>query len=590
MTSKKSDQPGLTPAEIDAIKVDLGDQLWPAPSDPMAVARRLLTDHSHAGLTTLRHWRAGWMDWQQTHWIEIEERTIRAEAYGCLEMAQYLTRFGASPWLPNRRKIGDVIDAMQGIIHLPEFVDPPCWLDPGTATPDSDSSVVACCNGLLDISTRELRPLTPAFFNRVAVPFDYEPQALAPTRWLEFLDQLWPNDPDPIKALQEFFGYVLSGRTDLHKIMLMVGPARSGKGTIARVLAAMIGKGNVAGPTLASLGTNFGLAPLLGKPLAVVSDARLSGANVHQVVERLLSVSGEDMITVDRKYRDQWTGKLPTRFLILSNELPRFGDASGAIAHRFVVLVMKTSFLGKENTHLTEELLAELPGILGWALDGLDRISRQPFTIPESSSEAILQLQDLVSPVAAFARERCERGREHDIEAKELYAEWRTWAEDNGHHVTTAQTFGRDLRAVMPELRIVRPHNLPRRYGGLRIKLRTTYSNPGMIHSDPGMIHTGAPRESTELASQLPIDPSDPHDPDNSLVLPLLDNTTASTTHHVLNPSTTHNGLNRGSSGSPGSDDLDRYLSQQNGRCSECHWHVEKQGHRYDCSRFPITT
>jgi hypothetical protein len=32
----------------------------------------------------------------------------------------------------------------------------------------------------------------------------------------------------------------------------------------------------------------------LGKPLAVVSDARLSGANVHQVVERLLSVSGED--------------------------------------------------------------------------------------------------------------------------------------------------------------------------------------------------------------------------------------------------------------------------------------------------------
>jgi hypothetical protein len=56
MTPKKSDQLELTPAEIDALKVDLGDQLWPAPSDPMAVARRLLTDHEHAGLTTLRHW------------------------------------------------------------------------------------------------------------------------------------------------------------------------------------------------------------------------------------------------------------------------------------------------------------------------------------------------------------------------------------------------------------------------------------------------------------------------------------------------------------------------------------------------------
>jgi len=38
------------------------------------------------------------------------------------------------------------------------------------------------------------------------------------------------------------------------------------------------------------------------------------------VVERLLSISGEDTITVNRKYRDQCTGKLPSRFMIISNE------------------------------------------------------------------------------------------------------------------------------------------------------------------------------------------------------------------------------------------------------------------------------
>jgi putative DNA primase/helicase len=204
---------------------------------------------------------------------------------------------------------------------------------------------------------------------------------------------------------------VLSGRTDFHKIMLLIGPSRSGKGTIARVLAALLGRGNVAGPTLASLGTNFGLSPLLGKPLALVSDARLAGGNVHQVVERLLSISGEDLLTVDRKYREPWSGKLPSRFLILSNELPRFGDASGAIANRFVVLAMHESFLGKENTRLTEELTTELAGILSWSLDGLDRLAHQgKFTEPKSSIDAILALQDLVSPVAAFVRDRCEVG------------------------------------------------------------------------------------------------------------------------------------------------------------------------------------
>jgi hypothetical protein len=62
----------------------------------------------------------------------------------------------------------------------------------------------------------------------------------------------------------------------------------------------LIGKRNVAGPTLASLGTNFGLSSLLGKPLAVISDARLGNSPSHMVVERLLSIAGDDQIDVDR--------------------------------------------------------------------------------------------------------------------------------------------------------------------------------------------------------------------------------------------------------------------------------------------------
>src|SRR5439155_10250876 len=174
-----------------------------------------------------------------------------------------------------------------------------------------------------------------------------------------------------------------------------IGPTRAGKGVIARVLKALVGRGNHAGPTLASLGTNFGLAPLIGKSLAIVSDARLGTGNVHQVVERLLSISGEDMLTIDIKFREAWTGTLPTRFLVISNELPRFGDASGAIAGRFIVLTMSRSWLGHEDTTLTDKLLEELPGIFGWALDGLAALAAKGrFTEPQSSSDAILTLQD----------------------------------------------------------------------------------------------------------------------------------------------------------------------------------------------------
>ena len=96
-----------------------------------------------------------------------------------------------------------------------------------------------------------------------------------PRKWFDFLDALWPQEPNAADLLGEWFGYVISGRLDLHKILLMVGPTRGGKGAIARVLSALVGRQNVAGPTLNSLGGDFGLAPLIGKPLAIISDARL---------------------------------------------------------------------------------------------------------------------------------------------------------------------------------------------------------------------------------------------------------------------------------------------------------------------------
>jgi putative DNA primase/helicase len=465
------------PSNLDDLDGNEVDML-PPPSNPMAVARELVTGYQSGDQLTLRRWRGSWMQWKRTCWAEAEDAVVRSWLYQRLEHAQFMDTSGKVPvprdWEPNRRKITDVEDALNAIIHLAEDTDPPAWL--GGSRPAPANEIVSCGNGLLHVGTRKLYQHTPRYFGTVAVPFDYDPAAPAPELWLKFLSELWPDDQDSVDALQEFFGYVLSGRTDLHKIMLLIGPARSGKGTIARILTAMIGTGNAAGPTLSSLGTNFGLSPLLGKPLAIISDARLGRGDEHQVVERLLSISGEDMLTVDRKYRDPWTGKLPSRFLVLSNELPRFGDASGAIANRFIVLVMTESFLGRENHKLTAQLLPELPGILSWSLDGLDRLARNgTLTSPQSSTDAIVALHDLVSPTSAFVRDKCVRGG--DIAVATLFAAWKEWAELNGHRAGNSATFGRNLRAVVPVLGMSQPRDgdaRERRYVG--ITLRTAHN------------------------------------------------------------------------------------------------------------------
>ncbi len=441
-------------------------RLLPAPNVPMDVARELVeAKHTHepSGALLLRRWRGSWWEWEQTRWVERDDKHVDADAYRFTEHAVYekwddkKEEMVEKPWAPTRHKIADLGDALGAIAYLPASTMTPSWIEQPFDTPPA-TSLVSVANGLLHIQSRDLYEHTPQMFNEVSVPFAYDPATPPPVRWLQFLKELWDEDADAISALQEFFGYVLSGDTSQHKILLMVGPRRGGKGTIARVLKDLLGRGNFCGPTLASLGTNFGLEPLVGKPLAIVSDARLGGANVHQVVERLLSISGEDMLTIDRKYRAHWTGTLPTRFLIISNELPRFGDASGAIASRFILLTLTRSWLGHENTSLTGQLLEELPGIMLWALDGLKRLQRRGrFTTVQSSEDALGALQDLVSPVAAFVRERCKVDPLRQVPLADIFGAWKQWAEDNGHRSGSTQTFGRDLRAVIPGLKVVRP-------------------------------------------------------------------------------------------------------------------------------------
>jgi putative DNA primase/helicase len=438
-------------------------QTIPAPTDPMAVAREMVAERfTHDdGALTLRHWRGGWWRWLGPRWAEVEHATVREQAYAFTEDASFMKPGkNAGPpelvgWNPNRHKIADLVEALAAVTHLDESTAQPGWLDDGE---HPAGVIVSCSNGLLHVATRELHPHDPAFFNVTAVPFEYDPDALDPERWEAFLEQLWGDDRDQVALLAEWFGYVVSGRTNLHKILLMVGPTRGGKGAIGRVLGALIGPANVAAPTLSSLSGDFGCAPLIGKPLALIADARLNSRSSSVVVERLLSISGEDTITVNRKYREQWTGKLPTRFMLISNELPQLGDASAAIAGRFITLLLTQTWLGREDPDLEPALHRELPGILNWALDGLERLtSNGRFTVPESTRTAYVALQDLASPTRAFLRERCLTGPDHAVPVETLWKAWRSWAEDNGHGKGgTHQVFGRDLRAALPQLRVAR--------------------------------------------------------------------------------------------------------------------------------------
>jgi putative DNA primase/helicase len=298
-------------------------------------------------------------------------------------------------------------------------------------------------------------PTTPHFFTVSALDYDHDQEASEPLQWQTFLNQILQDDVDCWQLLREWFGYCLTGDTSQQKILLIVGPKRSGKGTIARVLSRLIGQANVCGPTTSSLAGSFGLQPLIGKTLAIVSDARFSGKDVPTVVERLLCISGEDALTIDRKHMTSVTMKLPTRFVFLTNELPRLKDTAGALSGRFMILRLTESFYGREDKGLTGRLLEELPAILNWSIEGwLQLQARGHFVQPASAEDALRDLEDLSSPVGAFVRERCDVGSRIRVTVNDIFQAWKVWCEGDGRgKASTKQVFGRDLVAAVPGIK-----------------------------------------------------------------------------------------------------------------------------------------
>jgi putative DNA primase/helicase len=408
---------------------------------------------------TLLHHQATFYKWTGTHYAEVPVEEMKSDVWHFLAEAQSLdTKGKVIPYDPNNVSVANTFEALAAHGQLQGKIKFPYWQ--GIA-PVPTSEILSCKNGLLHMPTRRLLPHTPLFRNTYALDYDFDANAPDPPQWLAFLEQLWPHDAEAIESLQEMFGYLLTCDTSHQKIFLLIGPLRSGKGTIARILRAMLGEINVAGPTLASLGESFGLQPLINKPLAIISDARLGGkTDVQVIAERLLSISGEDALDVARKFIGvPWNGKLPTRFLILTNVLPKVTDASGALTSRFVILRLTESFYGKEDLALTGKLLKELPGILKWSLAGLDRLQpRGHFKMPETSKGILQAFESLSNPIGVFLEDRCIVNPVVRVQCDHLFFAWKTWCEGQGRAYSgSVQSFGSDLHAAIPGLKTTQP-------------------------------------------------------------------------------------------------------------------------------------
>jgi len=380
--------------------------------------------------------------------------------------------FKDNGWSQSNNVVGNVVPIIQSHAWKDAAqVGPMPFWSGGDRPFTSTKNVITFANGLMDLGNPSvLIPHSPKWCSTVCLPFAYDPAATCPA-WEKFLADVFEGDQDRIALIQEFFGYCLSSDTSLQKALILVGKPRSGKGTIQRVLGALVGPDNSTGYSLERLATEFGPSALVNKAVALVGEVELA-ANPQRakIVEVLKSIIGEDSISINTKYESKFPSlRLPTRFVIASNSVPRLLDASGALAHRFLFVPFEMSFVGREDIHLEEKLLRELPGIANWALAGLKKLraANGRFTQGDGHKRLANQYAADTSPIMAWIRSEmavhrradpgdlppgCLTGLNVSIGKSDAYERYVMWCEGHDIEPTRPAWFGRDLKTLIPKL------------------------------------------------------------------------------------------------------------------------------------------
>jgi len=350
-----------------------------------------------------------WRIYSTGLWGVVDETRVQQQIMGVLEDAKH----------ESIRPTSSLLSSVSELSRIAVFQPAEMW--------DADPDLLVCTNGMLHIPSKILRPHDKEAYLTTGVPYAYDPQAGCPV----FIDALTRLPYRVVQFLQEFAGYCLTTDTSYEIGVWLLGVKGSGKSTIIEGFNAMLGdRAGVLSLKQISQ-SRFGLSNIEGKTLIYAFESPSMYLETTDILNAI--VSGE-AIPVERKYRDPVTVIPRAKILWAMNKLPRIADAGDGIFRRARIVQFTPLPEASRDPGVKDAIKQEGPGILNWALAGLDRLrKRGRFFIPPEIRNATDEFQAGNDPESGFVTECCDIDITYKAQSTPLYKAYRQWCFDNGH-------------------------------------------------------------------------------------------------------------------------------------------------------------
>lgn len=352
----------------------------------------------------------------------------------------------------SKKHVEGIIKYIRGVTYLPAK----------EINQHTKENLLCVKNGMVKIGVEgcgELLPHDPRYNALSKLDIEYDPEARCP-KYLKFLDQCFvamlDKDREMTKqALQDWFGYSLLPGNQFHRFALLIGESRAGKGVILRLYTALLGQDNVSSIPFPILNQPINTVQLINKLANVAPELN----EYDRFDEAFMKTStSEDLISGRGHYENAVSFQNPAKYFGSSNHLPKIFEKGDALELR----LMTFPFLSqvpeeKRNIHLFDELLAELPGILNWAIEGRQRLmERGRFLESQPMLDMKTRIKENSNLIIQWFNEiKDGLNKDNKYETfKTLYAHFKDFCDEEGvKKVPLRKTFRENLKCI-PGVRI----------------------------------------------------------------------------------------------------------------------------------------
>ncbi|MCJ2110212.1 phage/plasmid primase, P4 family [Methylobacterium sp. E-025] len=314
---------------------------------------------------------------------------------------------------------------------------------------DTDPFIVGCGNGVLDLRIGDIIDPTIIVTKRLGTNFNKNAEC---PLFMNFLGQVFNGDKAKISFVQRSVGYTLTGKTTGQCMFVAIGTGANGKSTFLKVIQSLLGDYAGTVPSHSLMQSKFGndksddLASLVGKRLVCASEGE-SGQRL--AVAKIKLMTGGDTIACRPLYQNYFYMQPEFKVWFATNDLPVIMGGDDAIWRRLHVIDFPVSFSEEQRDgNLFDKLRLELPGILNWALQGLQELGtmqgnflRPPVSVQQKTGE----YRSNSDTVGAFLEAACERKEGAVTMMNRLHERYTSWCDNSSIEPVPMVTFGREL-------------------------------------------------------------------------------------------------------------------------------------------------